>query len=235
MLSHELSTPLATMRWHAELLRLGKMTTPLDTGQADMVNEIILGATRMGSLINDIHDISRLEQGKFTDEQVPVSLVELVGTLQTKLQADITAKNLTFAMQPSEPAPSVTVRPSIMTIIVQNLLSNAVKYTPKDGSVTVVVRPALAEEITRAQVQENDCLLLSVVDTGYGIPADQQAQVFSKFFRADNVRSLDVDGTGLGLYIVATAVAKLGGGVWFESEVGHGTTVSVVLPSKTRP
>jgi signal transduction histidine kinase len=233
MLSHQLSTPIGAIRWYGELLRMGKMTTPLDAGQADMVNEIILGATRMSNLLNGIHDISRLEQNKFTDEPAPVVLADLIATIQTQHQAEVTAKRLQVSVAASQPGLSVVARPGIVSIIVQNLVSNAINYTPEGGTIQITVRPASSEEAARADVQNQDCVFLSIADTGCGIPQDQQSQVFSKFFRGENVVNMGIEGAGLGLAGVATAVSKLGGGVWFESEAGRGTTLFVVLPTGT--
>jgi signal transduction histidine kinase len=229
MLAHQLTTPLATMRWYAELLRMAKMTKPLEPAQDDMVREILLGATRMNDLIEGIHTISRLEQGKFTDEPGAVSMVEVVGAVQAHFQADITAKKLAYSVEASQP-PAVTARPSVVSLIIEKLLGNAVRYTPEGGTVTVTLRQASAQEMTRATVQTGEGVLLSVADTGCGIPQDQHDKVFSKFFRADNVGG-PAEGTGLGLAAAATAVAKLGGAIWFESEVDKGTTFFVVLPT----
>jgi signal transduction histidine kinase len=191
-------------------------------------------ATRMSDLLNGIHDISRLEQDKFTDEPAPVPLANLVTSVQAQHQADITAKKLTYTVTASQPGLSIVARPSIMALIVQNLVSNAIKFTPEGGTVHIDLRPASAPEAAQAKIQNGTGILLSITDTGYGIPQDQQAMVFSKFFRAENVASLGIEGNGLGLAGVATAVRKLGGGIWFESEVDHGTTMTVVLPANNQ-
>lgn len=230
MLSHQLDTPLGAIRWNAELLRTGQMTKPLDAEQAEMVGEIIAGAVRMDQLITDVHNCSKLAQDKFTDKQA-VSLAAVVSTVSEECGKDITAKHLAYTAAIDQAVPPMTASPSMLSVLVQNLLSNAIKYTPDGGTLTVTLRPATAEEIARAATKTATGLFLSVADNGYGIPADEQDKVFSKFFRAENVSNLGIDGTGLGLYIVATAVAKLGGGVWFESEVGRGTTLFVVLPA----
>jgi signal transduction histidine kinase len=78
-------------------------------------------------------------------------------------------------------------------------------------------------------------MFISVTDTGYGIPKEQQAKIFGKLYRADNVRKLDVEGTGLGLYIVKEVVEMLGGKIWFESTESVGTTFYAVIPLKTLP
>jgi signal transduction histidine kinase len=207
------------------------MTTPLDAEQAKMVDEILLGTIRMGELVNDVHESSWLERDKYADEPVPTALPELIAQAQSQQQADITAKKLQFTVDADTSLPPIVARPSTLLLIVQNLLSNAVKYTPANGSVQVTLRPATTSEVAKISASyDQNCLYLSVTDTGYGIPAAQQDQVFQKLFRADNVRSMEINGTGLGLYIVSLAVTKLGGAVWFESTEQKGSSFSVVLP-----
>ena len=231
MLVHQLTTPLGTMRWYAELLQTGKMTNPLDSAQADMVNEILLGATRMSNLLNGIHDISRIEQNKFTDEPASVQLADIITTVQNQQQSEITAKGFSFNVTVDQSVPNVVARPSLITLVVQNLVSNAIKYTPEKGTIQITLRQATNEEAARCKAPGESCVLVSVADTGYGIPKDQQALVFSKFFRGDNVASMGIEGNGLGLAAVAAAVSKLGGALYFDSEEGQGTTMFVVLPT----
>jgi signal transduction histidine kinase len=231
LLSHELSTPLTTIRWYSELLKMGKMTTPLDTEQAKMVDEILMATDRMSELVNDVHESSWLERDKYADEPAPTSLAELIAQVQSEQQADIATKSLQFAVDTDPLLPPIVARPSTLLLIVHNLLSNAVKYTPLEGSVQVTLRLATDAEAAKINApHDQNFLYLSVSDTGYGIPASQQDHVFQKLFRADNVRALDINGTGLGLYIVSLAVAKLGGVVWFESTEQKGSNFFVVLP-----
>ena len=109
--------------------------------------------------------------------------------------------------------------PDLTRIAFQNLVSNAVKYTPDEGTVTIDVK------------REGDMIALTVADTGYGIPQHQQDKIFSKLFRADNVRSKITEGTGLGLYIIKSIVEEVGGTVSFKSTEGKGTTFFIKLPA----
>jgi two-component system sensor histidine kinase VicK len=113
--------------------------------------------------------------------------------------------------------------PDLTRIIFQNLLTNAVKYTPSGGKISLKI------ELRKKHV------LIKISDTGYGVPKRQQRQLFTKLFRADNVRRQDTDGTGLGLYIVQSIVESAQGKVWFESEENKGTTFYVRLPLKGMP
>ncbi|MDB5181886.1 MAG: sensor signal transduction histidine kinase, partial [Candidatus Saccharibacteria bacterium] len=125
--------------------------------------------------------------------------------------------------------------PKLLRMVVQNLLSNAVKYTPDRGQITYTLRAAEAGDIKAAHLPASgNYLFMSVADNGYGIPETEQPKIFGKLFRADNVRAMDVEGTGLGLYIVREVATKLGGTVWFTSVEGKGTTFYVVLPYKAK-
>jgi len=104
-------------------------------------------------------------------------------------------------------------------IVLQNLLTNSVNYTPESGKIKLSVKKSKKE------------ILLTVSDNGYGIPKKDQDKIFTKMFRADNVKIRDTSGTGLGLYIVKSIIEQTAGGkIWFESEENKGTTFFIVLP-----
>ncbi len=228
--SHQLRTPLSAINWFGEMLlsgdagKLGKL-------QREYITEIFEGNQRMVALVNSLLDVSRLEVGKLTDQPAPTDLAVIVNDLEKELQQQIVSKQLKFTKNIRR-LPPVIADPKQLRMIVQNLMSNAVKYTPAEGSVTVELRPASAQDIERAALKVGGphWFFFSVKDTGYGIPKEQQSKIFHKLFRADNVRALDVEGTGLGLYIVKEVVEKLGGRVWFESTEGTGTTFYIVAP-----
>ncbi len=117
--------------------------------------------------------------------------------------------------------------PKLLRMVMQNILSNAVKYTPNSGKIIMSI-----------SLPDKSNILIKISDTGYGIPKNQQDKIFTKLFRADNVRDKDTDGTGLGLYIVKSIVGNSGGEIWFKSKgaVGNkGTTFFVTLPlNKTK-
>jgi signal transduction histidine kinase len=118
---------------------------------------------------------------------------------------------------------SVKTDAVIVKEVLTNLISNAIKYTPPKGEVTVLIRSRLHD------------VLISVTDTGWGIPKFAQDQIFSKFFRGDNVVKRETTGTGLGLYLVKGLLDEIGGKVWFTSEEGEGTSFSFALPRKQQP
>lgn len=235
LLTHQLSAPLTTMRWYVDILQKGQMTTPLDAEQSKIMDEVATAVTNMGNLLDDIRESSWLERDKYSDEPTVTSIAELVTAVQTQQQPIIADKKLEFSVEVDPSTPSINARPSTLTSIVKNLITNATKYTPEGGSVRVVARPATSDEAARLTRKGQECVLLSVADTGCGIPAAQQDQVFKRLFRADNAQLAGVEGTGLGSYIVFLATKKLGGDVWFTSAENEGSTFYVVIPVKTAP
>ena len=231
--SHQLRTPLSAINWYSELLLDGDAGKLTKTQHEYMV-EIFEGNQRMIELVDSLLDVSRLEVGKMPTKPQDTNMGELVVSLEKELTTSIKNKNLDFNKSVAA-LPPVNADPKQLRMIVQNLMSNAVKYTPAKGSVHVVLRKATATDIKAAGLRsEGPYAFFSVKDSGYGIPKVQQPKIFGKLFRADNVRALDVEGTGLGLYIVKEVVEKMGGRVWFDSVESLGSTFYVLLPFKTR-
>jgi PAS domain S-box-containing protein len=231
--SHQLRTPLSAINWYGEMLLSGD-AGKLNKDQHEYIREIFEGSQRMVELVNSLLDVSRIEVGKLISKPAPTDVTELIRSLRKELTVSIDNKNLKIHEEIRK-IPLVTADPKHLRMIVQNLMSNAVKYTSEKGSIDVTLRAATAEDLHMAQLKKpGGYWFFSVKDDGYGIPKSEQGKIFGKLFRADNVRKLDVEGTGLGLYIVKEVVEKMGGRVWFESEEGTGTTFYVVAPVDTR-
>ncbi len=231
--SHQLRTPLSAINWYGEMLLSGD-AGKLNKSQHEYVDEIFEGSQRMVELVNSLLDVSRLEVGKLHNEPAPTNVKELIESLEKELAVSVQSKKLRLTKDLTA-LPDVTADPKQLRMIVQNLMSNAVKYTPAKGSVSLTLKKASKQDVEASGLQSGSSYwLFSVADTGYGIPKEDQMRIFSKMFRADNVRKLDVEGTGLGLYIVKEVVEKMGGKVWFESMDSVGTTFYVVLPFKAK-
>lgn len=215
--SHQLRTPLSTINWYAEMLLngdAGKITEE----QTKYVQEIYAGNQHMTELVNSLLNVSRIDIGTFTVEPEPTDIRALIQEIIKGLEPRVFERKIGFDEQYDDNLPLVNVDPKLMRMVIENLTSNAIKYTPVGGSVTLVVR--LSDEH----------LLISVQDTGYGIPTHQQNKIFSKLFRADNIKVQDTEGTGLGLYIVKSIVDYSGGKIWFTSVENKGTTFYVSIP-----
>jgi signal transduction histidine kinase len=212
---------------HGDMGKLTKM-------QTEYLKEVYKGNQRMVELVSSLLDVSRLDLGRMVNHPKDTDFAALVKDLEKELTTNIQTKKTKIVKHFETKLPPVVGDPKLLRMIVQNLMSNAVKYTPEKGTVELTVRRATPAEAKKASLhREGPYLFFEVKDTGYGIPKEQQAKIFGKLFRADNVRKMEVEGNGLGLYIVKQVAEKLGGRIWFASEEGKGTTFFVIIPFKT--
>ncbi len=217
--SHQLRTPLSTVNWYTEMLLAGD-AGKINKEQKKYLDEIYHGNQRMVELVNALLNVSRLELGTFTIEPEPTDIVVLAKSAIDEQKHQIDEKKLKFSDHFNDDIPKINADPKLLRMVFQNLLSNAVKYTPEEGNI----------EFAISYDQENKSINIKVTDTGYGIPKNQQDKIFTKLFRADNVREKDTEGTGLGLYIVKSIIEQTGGAIRFESEENKGTTFYISLP-----
>ena len=216
--SHQLRTPLSTVNWYAEMLLEGDVGE-LNEKQQKYLAEVYRSNQRMVELVNALLDVSSLELGTFIIEPEATDICKLAQSAIDEQKPQIDAQKIRFSFSCAKNISLMQADPKLLRMVIQNILSNAVKYTAESGKITM----------TLALLDKKN-VILKISDTGYGIPKNQQAKIFTKLFRADNVRDKDTDGTGLGLYIVKSVVENSGGKVWFESGENKGTTFYVSLP-----
>lgn len=215
--SHELRTPLTSIVGYIELLK-DEETGPLTSPQRRMLDVVDRNANRLRALIEDLLTLSRIESGAFSSRKEPVDLVRLVASATDAVRPAAEAASITLETHcPSQPL-VLEADSDQLDRVLMNLLSNAVKFTPKGGKVAV-----------RADAWDGEAVL-SVSDTGIGIPAEEQERLFQRFFRASNATDAAIPGTGLGLTIVRTIVANHGGVMEVDSEENRGTTFTARLP-----
>lgn len=219
LVSHQLRTPFSTINWYVELLLAGDVGK-LNKKQTAYLEEVYRASQRMVNLVNVLLSISRIEMGISTDEPTRVDVVSLANVILRESQLEMKKKKLTISKQFDEDIPEFFADSKQIAMIFQNLLSNAIKYTPKGGDIGLKV------------TIKNDHLLVSVSDTGMGIPKNAESKMFSRFFRANNAMENESEGTGLGLYILKSIIDKMKGKIWFESRETKGTTFYVTLPIK---
>lgn len=232
--SHQLRTPLSAINWYAEMLLNGDAGKVTDM-QRVYLQEIFTGSNRMVDLVGALLDASRIDVGKLTTKPEPTDMNAIIASLSKELQIFIDTKQQDLRTHMTH-VPIVDADPRHLRMIAQNLISNAVKYTPEHGTIDVTLRTATKEDLERAGIKHatEPYWYFCVQDTGYGIPKDDQLKIFDKLYRADNARSLNVEGTGLGLYIAKEVVSKMGGKIWFDSLESVGTTFTVVAPIKPK-
>ena len=215
--SHQLRTPLSAINWYAEMLLNGDAGR-LKAEQANYVQEIYRGNQRMVELVNALLNVSRLELGTFIIEPTDCDIRQIADETIDEIDHKMYEKQIKFTKKYDKKIKVMSLDKKLTMIIFQNLLSNATKYTPSKGKIELVI------------AVEGKKLLITVKDNGMGIPKAQQDKIFSKLFRADNVRKTDTEGTGLGLYIIKSIVENVGGKIWFESEENKGTTFFITIP-----
>jgi PAS domain S-box-containing protein len=214
--SHELRTPLASIKAYTELL-LDDLENGGE-GNSQFLSIIDRESDRLAGLINDLLDLSRLEQGKFDLQKEPLDIADVVSDVVCSLEVQLREGDITIEVDMPDDLPTVLANQPLMTTLVKNLLSNAIKFSPKGGQVSLVV-----QEGART-------LELEVADQGIGISSEELPHLFEKFYRTEAARLSGISGTGLGLVLVKEAVKAHGGGIAVESEVGTGTRFSVSLP-----
>jgi len=220
--SHELKIPMTSIKGYAKLLTLGAGGDLTDQ-QTGFLNIISANVDRMDRLVADLLDVSRIEAGRLRLEMGQVDLHAVIDTVIQSVQAQIEAKQLALEIDVPTALPPVWGDQERVIQILNNLVSNAYKYTPDGGEIYIMVNG-------QTELASSGCLTVSIRDTGVGITPEDQQQLFTKFFRADDPRVRDVPGTGLGLSITKSLVEIHGGEIWFQSEPDRGTTFTFTLP-----
>jgi len=227
--SHQLKNPLSAVNWYTEMLLEGD-AGKLNKEQLKFVSQIHEGNRRMNELVNSLLNVSRIDMGSFSIDPAPLNLKALVKSMVDELGPLVKEKGLVLKTAFQKDLTDYLADPTLMRMVFQNLLSNAVKYTSKKGRVVLDVAQAKKSSLFGGKKLPQDSLVISVKDTGMGIPISQQPSIFQKMFRADNAKAGVTEGNGLGLYIIKTVMEQSGGDVWFESEENKGTTFYVRLP-----
>jgi two-component system, OmpR family, phosphate regulon sensor histidine kinase PhoR len=214
--SHEFKTPLTAIQGFAETLLAGALDDPENNRR---FLEIIRNhAIRLARLTNDLLKLARIEAGKMELEFSSVGLLELIEgcTETTLLKAN--RKEITLEISVPPQLPAVRGDATLLRDVLQNLLDNAIQYTPAGGHISVAATAGSREAV------------VTVADTGIGIPLADSERIFERFYRVDAARSREAGGTGLGLSIAKHIVEAHGGKLWVESTVGQGSKFSFSLP-----
>lgn len=232
--SHELKTPLTTMRGEAEVALMSDLT-PAEYRNA--LRSVIEEVERMSAIVENLLLLARTDANAVQLRRKTVALHEIVMTVYEQMEAIARRKGVSLELEEIDEA-HVEGDPLWLQQIVTNLLNNAVKYTTEGGTVSVECRGSSVEgQHTMDEWGGNEnvtrhpsLVTLVVRDTGVGIPPEHLPHIFDRFYRVDAGRSRDAGGSGLGLNIVKWAVEAHGGTIEVESAVGKGTTFTVRLP-----
>ncbi len=221
--SHQLLTPLSSISWYTEMLMDSSFKK--DTVKKEKyLNKIYKANQRMVDLVNSLLNVSRIEMGTFSIERQKIDLKVITNSLLDEFQPQIKAKGVKIKKDFGSGIENFLGDAKLVRMIMQNLLSNAIKYSKEEKSENYVI-----VSIKRGPKGE---YILRISDNGYGIPENQKNRIFTKMFRADNIKEKAVEGTGLGLYIVKSIIEAGGGSISFESQEDKGTTFQVVFPAE---
>jgi len=212
--AHELRTPLSTIKGYMEGLTDGVLPAQSSTYQ-----QVHREADRLQRLVNDLQELSRVEAGAYELDRQPLAVADLIQRIATRLEPQFEEKEIKLELDIPPDLPVIQADEDRLSQVFLNLVGNALQYTPPSSTVTIAVEKRPAE------------LLITICDTGIGIPAEHLSHLFTRFYRVDKSRSRVGGGSGIGLTIVKHLVETHGGHVWADSEgVNAGSTFGFSLP-----
>ncbi len=218
-ISHELRTPIASVKALAETLNEGAIEDP--SVAKDFLSRINVEVDKLAQMVQELGELSRIESGEAPLQKRHINIADAIehAVDRLKAQSDRAGLNLDIDIPPT--LPKVMADEARVEQVLVNLIHNAIKFTPSGGRISI-----------SAKARDND-ILVSVADTGVGIPADDLPRIFERFYKADKSRS--GGGTGLGLAIAKHIVEAHGGRIWAESVEGKGSTFNFTLPLAHKP
>ncbi len=217
IVSHELKNPLTSIKGYGDLLLSG-LSGKLTDQQIEFVKTIHINVRRMNRLIKDLTDASRIDTGELSIEPSPMPFNTVISDTITTIQAVADKKNINIHLDMLSHSPIVYGDQERLVQVMTNLMSNACKYSPEDSNIYVAV------------TNGNNRVKLSVRDEGYGISSEDQAKMFTRFFRSEDPNIRKATGTGLGLSISREIIEKHGGELDFTSDLEEGTEFWFTVP-----
>jgi signal transduction histidine kinase len=215
--AHQLRTPLTSIKWVIKMALDGDAGS-LSDEQKELLSKGYESNERVIKLVNDLLNVSRIEEGRFGYAFDKNDFQEVINTVIENVEGVVAKKHIELAINKPAKLPKIYLDKNKMVMVMQNILDNAIKYSPEYSKINV-------------NIEKTDKFLkVAVIDCGMGIPAKDRDKLFSKFFRASNVAQAEIDGTGLGLFIVKNIIERHGGIISLKSEEGRGTEVSFVIP-----
>lgn len=217
IVSHELKLPMTSIKGYSDLMLAGA-TGQLNENQVNFLTTIRNNVNRMATLVSDLADISRIESGNLRLEPRVVSIKDVVDEIVSLTKTQIEQKKQSISVEIPDELPKSWSDRSRLNQVLTNLISNANKYTPEGG--------AIAMQVTHIE----NMIQIKVQDNGLGMTPEDQASLFSKFFRSADDKVREAPGTGLGLSITKNLIELQGGEIWFESKYREGTAFFFTVP-----
>ncbi len=217
--AHQLRTPLSIMNWSMSMLKKGDFGK-LNKDQKEVIDRAFETNESMVSMVNNLLNITRIEEGKYIYETSLVDMKELINSVLNNYQHLIKNKKIIIEYKEPKDLPKIQVDSEKIKIAIQNLIDNAIKYSHIGGKIIITLK------------NNGKNIEFIMQDFGIGIPKDQSSSIFNKFFRSDNAKKVDPNGTGIGLFLTENIINAHRGIIWFESEEEKGTSFHFSLPIK---
>lgn len=222
MVTHQLRTPLSGIKWTFKMLLDGDLGSFTDEQRA-IIQKGYESNERMIKLLEEVIVANHTNSWDFQYSRTPSDIEHIIGNIVTEFLEEARVHKIHMVFNhPPRPLPLISVDPEKIAIVFQNLIENAIKYSEPEDTITITMNELDANHVE-----------ITVADTGLGIPDEAKPSIFTKFFRADNVKELQKNGTGLGLFTAKNIVEKHGGTIRFESAMDQGTTFFITLPVST--
>jgi len=218
VVAHQLRTPLSVTKWSLDML----WESSQEILSPEQIRVLVRGREsneRMISLVDDLLNVDLHEMGKVQYSFNTISIKDVIVPVVEQLKAVAQQREIDLVLTIAEELSDIRGDTEKLKSVVQNLIENAIKYTPKGGTVTVEAKEVKAD------------IVVSVRDTGIGVPQAERDNIFSKFYRGANAIKTITEGSGLGLFIAKRIIKRHGGKIWFESEEGKGAIFSFSLQS----
>lgn len=218
IVTHELKIPMTSIRGYADLIKQGTVG-PVTDQQMEFIDTIRSNVDRMANLVSDISDISRIETGRLAIDLVAIPIADYIYEIAAGFRPQFDAKKQSIEFSIEDRLPMVRADRNRLAQILTNLLSNANKYTPEGGSIAITA--SLSNNFVRTEIR----------DTGIGLSDDDQARLFTQFFRSEEPAVRNEIGWGLGLHVTHRLVKLMDGEIGVQSKLGEGSTFWFTLPA----
>lgn len=232
--SHELRTPMTVIKGYVQLLGMGSMGE-LSPMQRQLVDTIKTNAERMTAIINDLLDITKIESGSVELDFKAVGVLDTITIAVNGQQTLLEQRSHQLLIDVAPDLPPAMADNTRLQQVLDNLLSNAVKYTPKGGQITLAADSILGAELSEEQrsglAARRRYVRITVSDSGLGIAPEDQERIFERFYRIESDLKVEAGGTGLGLAIVRPLMQLMGGRLLLTSELGKGSSFTLLLPA----
>jgi len=215
--AHQMRTPLSVVKWVLNMMLEGDVGE-ITSKQREFLEKGLISNNQMVRLIADLLDVSRIESGKFGYKFAKFSITDIIKQAARKFTAHAKDKKIEILFEQDIDLPEVDLDSSKIAMVLENIIDNAIRYSLPKSNIVIKAK------------KDKESIIVSVSDSGIGIPEHQKKNIFMRFFRAGNAIRMQTEGSGLGLFVSKAIVEKHGGKIWYESEEEKGTTFYFTIP-----